>query len=65
MPYDCYGNYVKKKHHNYTSAWREMKRIRSENHGRNGTERLNVYWNGNGWYVGKLTKKAYRAKHGW
>jgi hypothetical protein len=60
----------KHKHGNKASALREVKRLRQENRGRNGTERLGIYYSQarGGWLVGKTTKKEYSQLHnpnGW
>ena len=48
-------------HANKTRAYEEVRRIRQENGGGNGTERLNIYYSkGNGgWLVGKQSKKGF------
>jgi hypothetical protein len=65
MPRESYDD-RKVKHANKTRAVEEMKRLRSDNNGQNGTERLNVYYSRDtgGWHVGKMTKRDYGALHG-
>ncbi len=50
----------KQVHANKTRASEEVRRIRQENGGGNGTERLNTYYSKvkGGWLVGKLSKKG-------
>ena len=51
-------------HANKTRAAEEIRRIRQENGGGNGTERLNMYYSRErrGWLIGKLDKRSH---YGW
>ena len=52
---------MKVKHPNKTRAQAEITRIRQENGGGGGTERLQMYYSyeARGWFIGKAKKRAF------